>query len=81
MVACRRRIDADRWAATDANPTERVSFGAYATRWLTNRQVAGRPIKTRTRDHYQPILDTPSAAHLRGPPARRDHPQGYSGLV
>ena len=26
-------------------------------RWLANRQVAGRPIKARTREHYQQILD------------------------
>lgn len=60
VVAARRKIDRDQWTATDADPVERVTFGAYAARWLANRQVAGRPIKARTRAHYSAILD----AHL-----------------
>ncbi len=40
----------------DGDP-EQITFGAYADRWLANRQVAGRPIKARTREHYQNILD------------------------
>ena len=36
---------------------EPVTFGAYSAGWLANRQVAGRPIKARTREHYQQILD------------------------
>jgi integrase len=59
-IAVRRKIDKDRWNATDDDRREHVTFGAYAARWLANRQVAGRPIKARTRDHYQSILD----AHL-----------------
>ena len=57
IVATRRRIDRDQWDATDDNPKENVTFGVYAARWLANRQVAGRPIKARTREHYQQILD------------------------
>jgi integrase len=60
VVATRRKIDRDEWDATDDDPRERLTFGAYAARWLTNRQVSGRPIKTRTREHYAAILD----AHL-----------------
>jgi integrase len=56
-IAVRRRIDKDQWDATDDNPREHITFGAYAQRWLENRQVAGRPIKARTREHYQQILD------------------------
>jgi integrase len=56
-IAVRRKIDQDRWDATDDNPKEQITFGTYAARWLANRQVAGRPIKARTRDHYQQILD------------------------
>ena len=41
VVAARRKIDRDQWTATDADPVERVTFGAYAARWLANRQVAG----------------------------------------
>ena len=56
-IATRRKIDQDRWEATDDNPAERVTLGAYAAPWLANRQVGGRPIKARTREHYQAILD------------------------
>jgi integrase len=57
VVALRRKIDKDQWDAADLDPKEHVTFGAYAQRWLANRQVAGRPIKARTREHYQNILD------------------------
>jgi integrase len=56
-IAVRRSIDRDQWDATDDNPKEHITFGAYAQRWLDNRQVSGRPIKARTREHYQQILD------------------------
>ena len=42
-IAVRRKIDQARWDATDDNPKEQATFGAYAARWLANRQVAGRP--------------------------------------
>ena len=57
VVAVRRRIDRDQWEASDDTKTEAITFGAYAAGWLDNRQVAGRPIKARTREHYQSILD------------------------
>ena len=57
-AARRREIDANRWAPTE--DTEHITFGVYAARWLAHRQVGGRPIKARTREHYQSILD----AHL-----------------
>jgi integrase len=53
----RREIDAKLWNANAAVPPEQVTFGAYATGWLAGRQVAGRAIKDRTREHYQAILD------------------------
>jgi integrase len=56
-IAVRRKIDQDRWNATDEDRREHLTFGPYAGRWLANRQVAGRSIKARTRDHYQGILD------------------------
>lgn len=56
-IAVRRRIDRDQWNATDDDRRERATFGAYAGQWLANRQVAGRPLKARTRAHYQAILD------------------------
>ena len=60
VVALRRQIDRDQWNASDEDPKEHITFGAYSQRWLANRQVAGRPLKARTRAHYQAILD----AHL-----------------
>ena len=36
VVALRRKIDRDQWLATDDNPRETVTFGAYAT-------LAGQP--------------------------------------
>ncbi|HUO38762.1 MAG TPA: site-specific integrase [Mycobacterium sp.] len=57
VVATRRRIDKEQWDATDDAPCEPVTFGAYAAGWLAGRQVAGRPIKQRTREHYTNILD------------------------
>ena len=57
VVSLRRRIDRDQWDATDDNPREAITFGVYAARWLANRQVSGRPIKARTREHYAAILD------------------------
>ena len=41
VVATRRKIDRDQWDATDDDPNEQITFGAYAARWLANRQVAG----------------------------------------
>jgi integrase len=57
VVKTRRKIDRDQWDATDDDPKEHITFGAYAQRWLANRQVSGRPIKARTREHYQAIID------------------------
>ena len=53
----RREIDAEIWNAAAVRGPEKVTFGAYSAGWLENRQVAGRPIKVRTREHYQAILD------------------------
>ncbi|TXI55811.1 MAG: site-specific integrase [Mycobacterium sp.] len=52
----RREINREEWEA-DPDKKESVTFGAYAQQWIDGRQVAGRPIKTRTREHYQSILD------------------------
>jgi integrase len=51
----RREIYRETWTADEK--AERITFGGYATTWLVNRQVGGRPIKARTREHYQSILD------------------------
>ncbi len=60
VVTKRRDIDRAVWDAADDDQPEPVTFGVYAAGWIANRHVAGRPIKARTREHYQTILD----AHL-----------------
>ncbi|WP_322860103.1 tyrosine-type recombinase/integrase [Mycobacterium europaeum] len=57
IVAKRREIDRGVWDATAEVKRDAVTFGVYAVSWLEGRQVAGRPIKERTREHYQSILD------------------------
>jgi hypothetical protein len=63
------RIDAEAYLADRRREIERakynpgavrrpkVTFGDYATGWLAGRHAAGRPIKTRTREHYAAILE------------------------
>ncbi|MBU9764740.1 site-specific integrase [Mycobacterium sp. TNTM28] len=57
IVAKRRDIDREVWDAGDDDRPDPVTFGTYAAGWLAGRQVAGRPIKARTREHYATILD------------------------
>jgi integrase len=60
-----RKADAEAWAADrrreiargKARGPEKVTFTTYAVTWLAGRHVAGRPIKPRTRAHYQALLD------------------------
>jgi integrase len=60
-----RKADAEAWAADKRRQIDRgakaahrkITFSAYATAWLANRHVKGRPIKPRTRAHYQAVLD------------------------
>ncbi len=58
----RRKIDADDWTPPGERAARRAahrqSFGEYAADWLAHREVKGRPLKPRTRDHYQKMLDT-----------------------
>jgi len=57
VVAKRREIDRGVWDATAETKREKITFGVYATGWVEARQVAGRPIKDRTREHYYAILE------------------------
>lgn len=50
-------IIAKQWMPADAAPKPRVTFAEYADQWLDARQVAGRPLKPRTREHYRKLLD------------------------
>lgn len=40
-----------------------LTFGIYADRWLTHRQVRGRPIRPRTAEHYRQLLDAAQWLH------------------
>ncbi|AFM16981.1 site-specific recombinase XerD [Mycolicibacterium chubuense NBB4] len=45
------------WMPPGAEPAPKVTFAEYAKGWLDNRQVGGRPLKDRTREHYRKLLD------------------------
>jgi integrase len=53
----RRELDADRFDPAAGRRRQRITFGDYSAEWLETRQVGGRPLKARTRDHYRGILD------------------------
>jgi integrase len=56
----RVEVEAGKWNPAAVVRPAKVTFGAYAAAWLAGRHIAGRPLKTRTREHYAAILD----AHL-----------------
>lgn len=39
------------------SPAPSLTLAAYATGWLDRRQVRGRPLKERTKDHYSDLLE------------------------
>jgi hypothetical protein len=80
-IAVRRKIDQARWDATDDNPEEQTTFGAYAARWLANRQVAGRPTQGPHPRALQRDPGPPPGAGVRGAAARRHQAQGRACLV
>lgn len=44
--------------AAESTPARKaLTFKAYADDWLKHRQVKGRPLKDRTREHYRTLLD------------------------
>jgi integrase len=57
LVDRRREIEVGRYNPDAFVRRPKILFSDYATDWLTNRQVNGRPIKLRTREHYQALLD------------------------
>lgn len=62
LVDRRREIDRELWSppATDeqkqAKRAADVKFKDYAENWLETRTVKGRPLRPRTRDHYEKLL-------------------------
>lgn len=63
LVDRRREIDRELWSppATDdqkqAKRAADTTFKDYATNWLETRTVKGRPLRPRTRDHYEKLLE------------------------
>lgn len=59
----RREIDRELWSppATPAQKTAKraaeVTFGDYAAKWVETRTVKGRPLRPRTREHYESLLE------------------------
>mgnify|MGYP002136361791 CR=1 FL=1 len=63
----RREIDRDLWSPPSTVEQKKAAavrkkaaaerFDDYSERWLKTRTVKGRPLKPRTVDHYQQILD------------------------
>lgn len=53
----RVEVEAGRWNPAATVKAPKITFGSYAANWLAGRHVSGRPIKTRTREHYSAILE------------------------
>lgn len=62
----RREIDRELWsppATAEQKQSKRaveIKFGDYASKWVETRTVKGRPLRPRTREHYEQLL----AAHI-----------------
>lgn len=53
----RREIDRNLWSpASGQDDRPNAVFKDYATQWLKRRTVKGRPLKDRTREHYEKLL-------------------------
>lgn len=50
-------IVAQQWSPPQAVEVPKTTFREYATLWIATRQVAGRPLKDRTKEHYTKLLD------------------------
>lgn len=51
------RVESARAAAIVVEATRMPTFTAYATTWIRERKVKGRPLAPRTRDHYLQLLE------------------------
>jgi integrase len=57
LVDVRRKIDDERWSESDTRKPDLIKFAEYAQQYLATRVVAGRPLRERTVEHYQDLLD------------------------
>jgi integrase len=54
----RREIDRDLWSPSSGQEERpNALFTDYATEWVKRRTVKGRPLKDRTREHYEKLLE------------------------
>lgn len=57
----RKLIDLGEWVPPEQRGQRRrratITFGDFAASWLASRTVKGQPLKPRTQEHYQKILD------------------------
>jgi integrase len=54
----RREIDRGLWSPSSGQEDRpNALFSDYATEWVKRRTVKGRPLKDRTREHYEKLLD------------------------
>lgn len=68
LIDRRREIDREPWSPPASSAQQKAAkrqrraateqFKPYAQRWLKTRVVRGRPLKPRTIEHYEKILDT-----------------------
>ncbi|WP_418002170.1 tyrosine-type recombinase/integrase [Mycobacterium sp. PDNC021] len=64
LIDARRAIDRELWsppATTEQKQAKRnteTKFGDYAQKWVETRTVKGRPLRPRTREHYEELLDS-----------------------
>lgn len=50
-------IVAQQWTPPQAASAPKLTFTEYAETWLATRQVSGRPLKERTVEHYEKLLE------------------------
>ena len=65
----RREIDRELWSPPRPESTvaKSTTFADYSAEWLAHRLVNGRPLKARTREHYEALLShrlLPTFGHL-----------------
>jgi len=72
----RREIDRELWSPPVTSEQKRarraaeIKFGDYAKTWLENRTVKGRPLRPRTREHYEDLLEQHIYPTFKNKPVR-----------
>lgn len=54
----RREIDREQWSPqAAAKPSRNTTFGDFSASWLARSEPGARPLKPKTREHYEMLLD------------------------